>query len=116
MIEDREVCLYRFMEQTASPWVYDKTLEGVFRNILDEFTPDIIHIFGTEYPHTLALVRACKNREKILVSIQGVMSACAENYCGDLPDKIIDQTTFRDWLKKDNIRAQQIKFQKRAEF
>ena len=116
MIEDKEVCLYRFMEQTASPWVYDKTLEEVFAKVLGEFNPDIIHVFGTEYPHTLALVRACKNKVKILVSIQGVMSACAKNYCGELPDKIIDQTTFRDWLKKDNIRAQQQKFQRRAEF
>ncbi len=116
VIEGREVCLYRFMEHTAAPWVYDKTLEKVFGDILKDFGPDIIHIFGTEYPHTLALVRACNKKEKILVSIQGVMSACAENYCGGLPENIIDQTTFRDWLKKDNIRAQQQKFMKRAEF
>ncbi len=115
-IEGKQVCHYRFMEHTASPWVYDKTLERVFDSILHEFIPDIIHVFGTEYPHTLALVRACEDKEKILVSIQGVMRACAENYCADLPDKIIDQTTFRDWLKKDNIRAQQQKFMKRAEF
>ncbi|MBP5415247.1 MAG: glycosyltransferase family 4 protein [Lachnospiraceae bacterium] len=116
LIEGRQMNLYRFMEHTSSPWVYDKTLERVFDSMLNEFAPDIIHVFGTEYPHTLALVRACENKEKILVSIQGVMSACAENYFGDLPDKIIDQTTFRDWLKKDNIRAQQNKFMKRAEF
>ena len=48
LIEGKQVCLYRFMEHTASPWVYDKTLERVFDSILNEFIPDIIHVFGTE--------------------------------------------------------------------
>ena len=115
-VEGRQISLFRFLEQTEKPWVYDKTLETVFAGIIKEFDPDIIHIFGTEYPHARACVRAGENKEKILVGIQGVMSACARHYTGGLPEEIINKTTFRDWLKKDNIASQQRKFELRAGF
>jgi len=112
----REVAVYRFLEQTETPWVYDQTLDIVFSKIIKEYKPDVIHIFGTEYPHTLACIKACEDPAKVLIGIQGVMSACAKYYCGGLPDNVINATTFRDWLKKDNIAAQQHKFELRADF
>ncbi len=115
-VSGKEVDVFRFLEKTETPWIYDKTLESVFSNILREYKPDVIHIFGTEYPHALACVRACENREKILVGIQGVMSACAKAFCGGLDDNIINASTFRDMIKHDNIAMQQRKFEIRAGF
>ncbi len=115
-LDSRSVVVYRFLEQTQSPWVYDKTLETTFDSIIKDFKPDLIHIFGTEYPHTLACLRVFNNPQKVLLGIQGVMSECAKHYCGGLSQEIINKSTFRDSLKKDNIAAQQEKFYRRAEF
>ncbi|MBO4845243.1 MAG: glycosyltransferase family 4 protein [Lachnospiraceae bacterium] len=115
-IEDRQITVYRFLEQTQTPWVYDKTLDVVFADVIADFTPDMIHIFGTEYPHATACAKAFKRPDRLLIGIQGVMRACAEEYCGGLPKDIVNSSTFRDRLKKDNIADQQTKFELRAGF
>ena len=75
----------------------------------------MLHIFGTEYPHALAAAKAFNRPERTLVGLQGIMSACADAYFADLPEKVIKRFTFRDWLKRDNIQEQQEKFALRAE-
>lgn len=105
---------YGFPENTAKPEAYDAELEKHLHNILEEFKPDLIHVFGTEYPHTLAMTRCVKEKEKLLLGIQGLCFAIAEAYMADLPQKIQNRFLFRDFVKQDNIRQQQIKFEKRG--
>ena len=88
-------------------------LEPFFGQQLDAFRPDVIHIWGTEYPHTLAMLRACRDRgllEKTVVSIQGLCYACAEHYTEGLPGTVVNGFTFRDLLRMDNIHLQKRKF------
>ena len=40
---------------------YDKTLEEQWKKLIEEVSPDIVHIHGTEYAHGLALMKACPN-------------------------------------------------------
>jgi len=115
-IDSLEITCYRFLEQTVSPWVYDETLEQIAKKVIEDFKPDMIHSFGTEYPHTLAWAKVFNCPEKMFISIQGVMKACTEAYCGGLPKSVVDGQSFRDFIKKDNIAAQRDKFAKRAEF
>lgn len=115
-IAGKNIDCYTFRENTSCPWEYDAGLEGIFTDILEKFAPDVVHSFGTEFPHTLAMARALKEPKKLLLGIQGVMQACAQAYCGQLPEQIVNAQTFRDWLKKDNIASQQKKFEARAEF
>lgn len=49
---------YIFREDTVHPEHYDAGLEESLDAIIRDFEPDLVHIFGTEYPHTLACVRA----------------------------------------------------------
>lgn len=109
------VACYAFRENLAAPEIYDDGLEGSFREILEDFRPDMVHIFGTEFPHTLAMVRAFHRPERTLIGIQGLCFACAEAYMADLPEEVIHRKTFRDWLKKDGILRQQEKFRIRGE-
>ena len=45
-----------------------------FQKILKRAKPDIVHIFGTEYPHTLSMVNTCNNEGiKAIISIQGLV-------------------------------------------
>lgn len=106
---------YAFRENLAAPERYEEGMEGQFREILAEFQPDLVHIFGTEFPHALAMVRAFRKPERILVGIQGLCFACAEAYMADLPEYVIRRRTFRDRVKKDSILQQREKFRIRGE-
>lgn len=101
---------YGFAEDTLHPENYETALKERLKRILDAFRPDVVHIFGTEFPHALAMAQAFGKREKLLISVQGICSECAESYTIGVPDRICRSTTFRDWLKRDNILQQQEKF------
>ncbi len=106
---------YGFVENLDTPEIYDAALETRFQSILQDFGPDIVHIFGTEFPHTLACVRVFGHPERTLISIQGLCSCIAEEYMADLPMKVQRQVTLRDRIRQDSLRQQQKKFKKRGE-
>lgn len=106
---------YGFVENLDTPEIYDARLEKRFEEILEDFKPDILHVFGTEFPHALACIKTYGRPERTLVGIQGVCSAIAEEYMADLPMKVQRQVTLRDRIRKDSIRQQQKKFKKRGE-
>ncbi|NBI89333.1 glycosyltransferase [Lachnospiraceae bacterium] len=114
-LKESGVLCYAFVEKLAAPELYDERMEVRFKEIIADFKPDMVHIFGTEFPHTLAMVRAYGCPGRTLIGIQGLCFACAEAYMADLPRKVIDRRTFRDWLKKDGILEQQEKFRIRGE-
>lgn len=107
---------FGFYENMDTPEQYQPDIEKRLEEIIDQFKPDMVHIFGTEYPHALAMAKIYPAPERILVGIQGVISRCAEEYLADIPSNVSTRKTFRDWLKKDNILQQQEKFKKRGEF
>lgn len=111
----RGIQYYIFREDTVNPEVYDSTIEASLKAVLDDFKPDIVHIFGTEYPHTLAMAKVFAQPERILVGIQGVCSAIADSYMADLPYSVQKKKTFRDVIKKDSLSDQQQKFYLRGE-
>ena len=114
-LDNGAVCrCFAFSEDLRNPQKYDASLERRFKEITDEFKPDLIHIFGTEFPHALACARAWNRPERLLVGIQGLCSACAEKYMADLPLKVQHSVTLRDILRMDTLRQQQKKFCKRS--
>jgi len=106
---------YGFYEDTVHPERYDVELEDRLSKIVEVAKPDLVHCFGTEYPHTLALCRVFPQKERILIGIQGLCAACAEAYMADLPQSVVRSVTFRDLLRRDTLRVQQQKFVKRGE-
>ena len=88
-------------------------------NILMKTEPDVVHIFGTEYPHSLAMVNASEKAgylNKTVISVQGLVSVIAKHYYSFLPANEIHKYTLRDFLKGDNIYRQKRKFEMRGEF
>lgn len=106
---DRKLICFCFEEDVNHPERYMKDLEMQFKGILVNFEPDVVHCFGTEYPHTLAMTKACKEK-KVLIGIQGLCKLYAERYLADLPERVVHRVTFRDWLKRDSILQQEKKF------
>lgn len=111
--EGRAVC-YSFYEDMAHPEIYDKGLEARLLGIAKDFAPDVVHCFGTEYPHTCAICEAFPDKSRLLISIQGLCSVCAETYLAGLPEHVVNRATLRDILKKDSIKQQREKFVKRG--
>ena len=78
--------------------------------------PDIVHIFGSEFAHTLAMVNVCKNRIiPFTVSVQGLVSIIPRHYTLGIPKSVQKRFTFRDFIRQDNITQQKNKFIKRGE-
>ena len=110
-------CSYRTF-RNKQPHEYLPELEARFVKELEEFQPDVIHSWGVEYAHTLAMVNAAEktgNLGRMAVSIQGLCGFIAGHYCEGIPHNIQCSTTFRDFLRKDNILQQQKKFQLRGQ-
>lgn len=113
--DDREIACYGFAEDLEHPEEYDPAMELRFAQILTDFEPDLVHIFGTEFPHAYACAKVWNHPEKTLVGIQGLCIACAQNYMADLPEEVINSRTLRDVLRKDSLQDQLRKFYARAE-
>ena len=106
----------------AFPPISEKDIRSNKKNtylheILDIIKPDIVHIFGTEYAHTLAMVNFYQKKNiNTIISIQGLVSICARHYIACLPANIQNRFTIRDFIKQDNLKQQQNKFKKRGVF
>lgn len=110
---ERKLRCYGFAEDVTHPECYPHKLEAQLEEIVKDYQPDVVHCFGTEFPHTLAATRVC-NADKVLIGIQGLCKLYAESYLADLPERVVKRITFRDWLKKDSILEQERKFQERG--
>lgn len=107
-----ETCSYAAISETPAH-IYVPELEEKFRKEIRSFQPDVIHSWGVEYHHALAMVNAAEAEGKLphmVASIQGLCRFLAEHYTDGLPEKVCRGTTFRDYLRKDNILQQQEKF------
>lgn len=109
------ITYYGFVEDLSHPESYDGKVENRFHNILDDFKPDVVHIFGTEFPHSLAMLRCFGNPSRVLLGIQGVCGVIAEEYMAGIPEKVQQSATFRDRIKQDSLIKQQEKYRARAE-
>lgn len=101
---------YGFLEDTVNPHRYDARLEERLEKIIKSYQPELVHCFGTEYPHTLAMCRSFPRKDRLLLSIQGLCAVYANAYFANMPDKTVNSATLRDRLKKDDLREQQKKF------
>lgn len=85
------------------------------KKILEQSKPDIVHIFGTEFAHSLAMVNLCRELKiETIISIQGLLSVISRHYLNGLPERVVNRLTFRDFIKHDGLKQQQFKFRKRG--
>lgn len=112
--EDYDVPFYGFRENVLAAEQYDVSIEADMARIMTHFKPDIVHCFGTEYPHTLAAIKCFGKPQRTLVGIQGLCRVYATGYMANLPKKVQQKVTFRDWIKKDSLKRQKQKYEDRG--
>ena len=97
---------------------YDNDNENYFKAVIEKFKPDIVHIWGTEFIHSLEMVNAALEiglSDKLIVSIQGLISECAKVYTLGIKKDALKRKTLRDIIRKDNLIKQKANFEKRGE-
>ena len=88
--------------------LYNRDYEGYWKQINNEYHPDVIHIHGTEYTHGLAYINAC-GADNVVVSIQGMKSAISNYYFYGLSFKdIVCNFTPHDWMTGGVFRQKKI--------
>jgi glycosyltransferase involved in cell wall biosynthesis len=107
---------YGFVQRERVCETYEKSVEEQLRKVMEQYKPDIVHIFGTEYMHSLAAVRAFDRPDRTVIGIQGMVSVYAKHFMAGVPLWVQKGRTFRDVIKRDNLIRQRQSFQKRAVF
>ncbi len=80
-------------------WKYSAGMTARWREALDDFKPDIIHLHGTEFPVGLALLEAAGSIPAV-ASIQGLVTVCARYYnYGMTVTDLLHAVAFRDFLR-----------------
>ena len=108
------IMFFGFVEDVNHPEKYDSTVEAALGLICEEYNPDVIHIFGTEFPHALAMVRLGEWKSRTVIHLQGIMERCAQVYEAGIPKDVFEGLTFRDVIKHDSIVQQKEKYTRRA--
>ena len=88
-----------------------------FAKTLERENIGAVVIFGTESPYTLPAVELCKKAgvlHKTALFAQGIACACAKHYAEGLPHRVVTRRTFRDFLRRSNIKAEQNRMESRA--
>ncbi len=110
-------CSYVPIGETPAE-IYQPELEKAFRQELKTYQPEVIHIWGVEYHHALAMVNAAKQAgmlDRTVASIQGLCCRIAPHYTDGLPESALSPQTLRDLLRKDSIARQQEIYVRRGE-
>ena len=117
IIHDKKqgISFFGFVEDTNHPEKYDKNIEASLGMICEEYMPDVIHVFGTEFPHALAMLKLNEWKDRVVIHLQGIMDRCAKVYEAGIPNDVFERSTFRDVIRHDSIWQQKEKYVKRAE-
>jgi glycosyltransferase involved in cell wall biosynthesis len=102
----------------GSMGIYNKDLSaGIasLKAIIKKENPDLVHIFGTEYSHTLAMVRAFDNKSKTVISIQGLCSVYAEHYLEGLSKSALHNKSLPEMIRNKGLIFERDLFIKRGE-
>lgn len=80
-----------------------KNVEAL-EEIIKKEKPDLVHIHGTEWLHSLEMVRACQKMGiEYVVSIQGLVSVYSMHLFANLPFSAVYKKTLRNILIGDSV-------------
>ena len=100
--------LTKFEDEGVTYYILPHSCErfDFWKEILNEFEPDVIHIYGTERKHNLILIRKYKSEYPIIISLQGIISEYARHYYAMIPlGEILRNYTIHDLVFRNGIIA-----------
>ncbi|MEH7440208.1 glycosyltransferase family 4 protein [Neobacillus drentensis] len=85
------------------------------KQIIETVKPDILHIFGTEYPHSLVAAEEFNNPLKTIVNIQGLTSFYWMHFNSGIPYSDLKRFAISN-IARGNLIKQSEKLKERGEF
>lgn len=79
------IYFWGFYSNTGDGYELSRERKKLIEKVFTEVEPDIVHIFGTEFAHSLECVEAVADRKKVIVSVQGLISELAKAYTKKIP-------------------------------
>lgn len=96
--------------------IYNSDYENYWRQIKQDFNPDVVHIHGTEFTHGLSYVRAC-GTDNVVVSIQGLLSVIYRYSLGGLNYRdVVRNITVRDIISHTSLFDERNNFKRRSKY
>lgn len=107
-----ELRYYGFSQSKSDMHEYNSGVENNVNAIIAEVRPDIVHVFGTEYPHSLAIINACESLgilDRVVINIQGLVSIYARHYYAGVPKSIYLRWKQSDFVKRGKYEIEAIR-------
>lgn len=79
------ICFWGFSSTIGNEYDFSEKRKRQIKQIVEEINPDVIHIFGTEFAHSLECIRSVSNKRKVVVSVQGLVSELVKVYTKKIP-------------------------------
>lgn len=96
---------------------YEKGMKTYFHQIFERERPDVIHIWGTEFPHTFSAVEAaeeCGILKQAVISVQGLVSVIARHFMGNVPFWVRYFMAPKNFVRGYNLYLTKRSFEKRG--
>lgn len=90
-----------------------KYMREHLRTIISKVSPDLLHIFGTEYPHSLVSAEEFNKPEKTVVNIQGLPSFYWMHFNNGIPYQELKRFTLSN-IARGNLIQQAEKMKRRG--
>lgn len=87
------------------------SMRSCFAEILKAENPDVVHIYGTEFEHSLAMTQA-SDKEKTVVTVQGPLVYYKDNVYAGLPENVCRDNLLHKLLRMVHKGGQSIELQK----
>ena len=91
-MRDGYACGHRYYSFPSYGSEYAEQTKNRFVDIINIENPDLIQIWGTEYPHSYAMISAADEvgmLNKTIIYIQGLVSVYALHFCLGVPSKFL---------------------------
>lgn len=99
-----------------NPFKYEEHLNVYLKEIDKCLNPDVVHVHGTEYPHSYNAVEVFGDH-RVVVSIQGLISVIARYYMSGISKwDVIKNLTLRNIVFRDSIIGQKNIFTERGKW
>lgn len=88
-----DISFWGFYSNIGNGYELSQDRQKLIQYIIKKIRPDIIHIFGTEFAHSLECVRTVEDKRRVIVSTQGLISELAKVYMKGIP--LVDWISYR---------------------
>ncbi len=117
--EGARIKFYGIPRKSKNGFRYEEKLSMYYMDIIKREKPDIIHIWGSEYPNVWNMVQVCEKMDlldRTVVSVQGLISFISRHFFASLPFPVRHKYTLKSFIKGNNLYRYRKKFIKRGQY